>query len=159
MKDIDANTNPRVIELHERIQLLTPELYTALKNEGQCDIGGFQDIFWNMYNYTVYCLCFGSHIPIGISARILDWVLLMNNREHSLIVLLVFMLKICESKIMGMKEKRDRFRYISQAKFVIECFENDAFLDELVRNYLAVHVRSVFEESDANAINNSHLDL
>ena len=147
MIDIDAMANPRVAELHERIEELAPELYSILKNEGQCE-AGFQDIFFNMYNYTIFSLCFGCHIPIDISARILDWVLFMHNKEHGLIILLVCMLKICESKIMGMSEKRDRFRYISQAEFVIECFQNEAYLDTLVRDYLAPHVLNVFEDPD-----------
>ena len=156
MKDIEADENPRVLELHESIKELAPELYDFLKNEGHCD-GGFQDIFGNMYNYTVFALCFGSHIPVKISARILDWVLFMNNKEHSLVVLLVCVLKICESKIMAMSDKRELFQYISHAKFLIECFQNQAFLDELVRYYLTPHVRHVFCR-ESNAINDSMLE-
>ena len=69
-----------------------PELYALLKSEGLCE--GILDVLANMYNFTIYSLCFGAHIPIAFSARILDWVLLMDNKEHSLVILLTCMLKI-----------------------------------------------------------------
>ena len=63
----------------------------------------------------------------------------MNNEDHSLVVLIVYMLKICESHILSL-DASARFQYISQGKFIIECIENKAYFDELVRNYLTVLV-------------------
>ena len=123
-----------------------PELYGLLESQGQCE--GFKDVLWNMYNYTMYSLCFGAHIPVSISGRILDWVLLMDNKEHSLVVLLTCMLKICEPKIVQMEDPDERFQYISKGSFLIECFSNKAFFDELVRNYLTPHAKRVFQLDD-----------
>merc|ERR1712051_351366 len=96
------------------------------------------DVWANMYNYTMYSLCFGSHIPIHISTKILDWVVLMNDEDHSLVTMIVYMLKVCEEKIMDMSNGNDRFQYISKGRFIIECFENQAFFDELVQKHLTV---------------------
>ena len=104
------------------------------------------DVWENMYSYTMYSLCFGAHIPLHVSTRILDWVLFMNNEDHSLVILIVYMLKICEGKIMDMTNAGERFQYISKGRFLIECIENKAYFDELVRNYLSVHVQNVIND-------------
>ena len=70
----------------------------------------------------MYSLCFGSHIPIDVSTRILEWVLLMNDEDHSLVILIAYVLKICESKIMSMANGNERFQYISKGRFIIDCF-------------------------------------
>ena len=122
---------------------MVPTLYKTLDTEGWGRNG--IDIWENMYSYTIYSLCFGSHIPLHVSTRVIEWVLLMQNEDHSLVVLLVYMLKICEPHILNLTDSSERFKYISQGKFIIECIDNKAFFDELVRSYLTVHVARVQE--------------
>ena len=47
---------------------------------------------------------------------------------------------------MGMTNAGERFQYISKGRFLIECIENKAYFDELVRNYLTVHVQNVIND-------------
>ena len=132
-------------------------MYARLDQEGWCE--GMRDVWHNMYNYTIFSGCFGGHIPVGISSRILDWILLMDNKEHSLVVLLIYMLKICEPKIMRMAESEERFKYISFGGFIIDCFENEAYYNELVGKYLTLHVQSVAGSSIDSSDNYEFLGL
>ena len=99
--------NPKVEEFHQRIAEMVPRLYQTLDEEGW-GRNGF-DIWENMYSFTIYALCFGAHIPIHVSTRMLEWVLLMQNEDHSLIVLLAYMLKICEPQILNFTDSGERY--------------------------------------------------
>jgi hypothetical protein len=87
------------------------------------DADGFgrsgMDVWENLYSYTIYSMCFGAHIPVDVSTRILEWVLFLDNEDHGLVVLIVYMLKICEAEILKLSDKNERFRYISHGKFII----------------------------------------
>ena len=104
--------NPKVEEFHKRIEEIAPDLYNLLDKDGWGKTG-FCDVWHNMYNHTVYSMCFGAHIPLDISGRILDWILLMDNEDHSLIVMLVYILKVQETKIINLTNGMERFQYIS----------------------------------------------
>lgn len=137
----NTNNKKKVDAFHERVHELAPDLYSRMESDGFGRNG--MDVWENLYSYTIYSLCFGSHIPVDVSTRILEWVLFLDNEDHSLVILIVYMLKICEAKIMALSDKNDRFKYISHGKFIIECIQNKAYFDELVRNYLEIHVESL----------------
>ena len=103
----NKGNNPKVEEFHQRIAEIAPELYQRLDDEGWGRTGF--DIWENMYSFTIYALCFGSHIPVHVSTRVLEWVLFMNNEDHSLVILIVYMLKICETRILNFTDSRERF--------------------------------------------------
>ena len=103
----NKGNNPKVEEFHQRIAEIAPELYQRLDDEGWGRTGF--DIWENMYSFTIYALCFGSHIPVHVSTRVLEWVLFMDNEDHSLVILIVYMLKICETRILNFTDSRERF--------------------------------------------------
>ena len=137
----DPLNNPNETKLEDCIEKIAPILHSNLLAHSMVP-GQLFDVR-NLYNHSIYSLCFGEYIPLHISARILDWVLFMNEDDTSLVVLLAAMIKICGQKILAMTDKSERFDYISKGKFIIECFENEAFFDELVRNYLTDFVEGL----------------
>ena len=126
------------------MQEIAPDLYERMDADGFGRAG--MDVWENLYSYTIYSMCFGAHIPVSVSTRVLDWIIFLDNEDHSLVCLIVYMLKICEGKIMGLTDKHDRFRYVSHGKFITECIENQTNFDELVSYYLEVHVQNLIED-------------
>lgn len=62
----------------------------------------------NLYDNTLYNCCFHPKMPITMSALIFEWVIFDACEDNSLIILIVYMLLVCQEKITSFENSLER---------------------------------------------------
>ena len=131
-----------VKELGGLIGLHLPELYAKLDEEE----GELNMIIETLYNYGIFAICAGDKIPIDVTVRVFEIVIFEGLGDISLVRLLLYMLMIQEEDIMKIDDCGERFRYVAHGKFIVDCFQNKAYFNFLVKEYLEVDLLQFMED-------------
>ena len=131
-----------VKELRGLIGLHLPELYAKFEEEDDM----LEMVIENLYSYGIFSLCAGEKIPIDVTVRVFEVVIFEGLGDISLVRLLLYMLMIQEEDIMKIEDSGERFRYVAHGKFIVDCFQNKAYFNFLVKEYLEVDLLQFMED-------------